>query len=233
MAKERIKYSPETKAKIVEAVIETRKTGSWKDAHAAARKIGYKGGLDSLIQFMKGVKKAAKKVASEKKAAPAKASSAPAVPTVAQEAAPMPPKPAAKKAKPKAQAKPAATVAAPKAPAKRYDAKTKAAIIDATIAARKGGRTWNDAFKAAQKAGYTGTRPGLEQMIRNAKLGKASQRPAVKSGRPAGKRRGRPPMQAKAPAGLESISQIVAQTVRQQVNAAIDMAIAALKQARI
>ena len=73
MAMARINYSPETKAKIIEAVIETRKTGSWKDAHGAAQKIGYKGGMDSLKQLMKDLKKAAKKAAPAKEIAPAPA----------------------------------------------------------------------------------------------------------------------------------------------------------------
>jgi len=60
MAKKRIRYSAETKVKIAETVAAARKTGTWKDAHAAAQKIGYKGSLDALMQMMaKRVKKGA------------------------------------------------------------------------------------------------------------------------------------------------------------------------------
>ncbi|HEY3322498.1 MAG TPA: hypothetical protein VGP72_18700 [Planctomycetota bacterium] len=115
-------------------------------------------------------------------------------------------------------------------PIKRYDKKVKAAIIAATTAARSEGKSWNDAFKAAKDAGYTGSRGGLEQMIRNAAL-KSKKQAVKKPGRPAGKRRGRPPMQA--PAGLDAVQQIVERTVRQQVNAAIDRAVAALEQSKV
>jgi len=96
MPKARIQYSPETKAKIIEAVIRARKTGSWKDAHAAAQGVGYTGSVDSLVKMMAYEKKAAKKAASAKKAAPAD------------------PKPAPKKQKPKASPKPKAKPAAAK-----------------------------------------------------------------------------------------------------------------------
>jgi hypothetical protein len=52
VAKRHIRYSSEAKAKITEAVAAARKTGTWKDAHAAAQKVGYKGRLDALMQFI-------------------------------------------------------------------------------------------------------------------------------------------------------------------------------------
>jgi hypothetical protein len=61
MAKKRIRYNADTKAKIAEAVIQARKTGSWKDAHVAAQQAGYKGNVDALMQMM--AKKKAKKAA--------------------------------------------------------------------------------------------------------------------------------------------------------------------------
>ncbi|HEY3321306.1 MAG TPA: hypothetical protein VGP72_12620 [Planctomycetota bacterium] len=118
-------------------------------------------------------------------------------------------------------------------PQKRYDKKTKAAILKVTTEARAAGKAWAEAYKAAQTAGYTGSRPAIEQMIRFAQAKKPGQKPAAKRGRPAGKRRGRPPTQVKAVAGLDAVQQIVKSTVQQQVNAAIDRAIAALQQSKV
>jgi hypothetical protein len=193
MAKVRIVYTPEVKAKIVEAATTTKKTGSWKDAHVAAQEIGYKGSLDSLIQFMKGVRKAAKKAVPAKKTVPA--------PVIAQ-AAPTAAKPAAKKRKSKAA--PTATKPAPKkrkpkakpfaAKKRNYDAATKAAIVKAALAARNAGEKWPEALVAAKKAGY---RAGLVSLML---FVKAAGKPAKKLGRPAKavsvavapKKRGRP-----------------------------------------
>ncbi|MGD0089886.1 MAG: hypothetical protein ABSE73_08190 [Planctomycetota bacterium] len=63
---------------------------------------------------------------------------------------------------------------------KRYKAKTKAAIIEAALAARKTGKTWAEALQAGQQAGYRGSLGGLEQMVLRA------------GGKKPG-RRGRPP----------------------------------------
>ncbi|HEY3324993.1 MAG TPA: hypothetical protein VGP72_31355 [Planctomycetota bacterium] len=128
-------------------------------------------------------------------------------------------------------------------PVKRYDKKVKAAIIEATTTARSDGKSWNEAFKAAKEAGYTGSLGGLEQMIRNAAL-KSKKQAVRKLGRPAGKRRGRPPMQTKAAVqrrgpgrppktgDLSSIEAIVASVVKKQVNEVLDKAIAVLQQAK-
>jgi hypothetical protein len=86
MARKGGRYSAETKAKIAEAVAEARKTGSWKDAHGAAQKVGYKGNVDALMQMM--ARKKAKKPApakAKKRGRPAKApvAAAPALDPVA------------------------------------------------------------------------------------------------------------------------------------------------------
>ena len=78
MAKRRIRYSAETKVKIAETVAATRKTGTWKDAHAAAQKIGYKGNVAALMQMM-----ARKGAPAKKLGRPAKAKAAPALDPVA------------------------------------------------------------------------------------------------------------------------------------------------------
>ena len=76
---------------------------------------------------------------------------------------------------------------------KRYDPKTKAAIIEAALAARKEGKTWAEAFQAGKEAGYSGSQLGLEQMVRKA------------SGKVPG-RRGRLSAKAQAPEGPSGIS---------------------------
>lgn len=170
MPKARILYTPEVKEKIVEAVIAARKAGSWKDAHAAAQGIGYKGNAESLKQMMKDAKK---KAASAKQTAPA-----PAAPTAA--------KPALKKKKRKPKAKP---VVAKK---RNYDAKTRAAIIKATVAARNAGKKWPEALVAAKAAGYKGGQISLGLFVKAA--AKAARKPGrpAKAVAPVAKKRGRP-----------------------------------------
>jgi len=83
MSKRGRRYSADTKARIAEAVAEARKTGTWKDAHAAAQKAGYKGNVDALMQMM--ARKAARNAAPARKPgrlAKAKAPVAPACPAV-------------------------------------------------------------------------------------------------------------------------------------------------------
>ena len=174
MAKGRIRYDAETKEKIAEAVAEARKTGTWKEAHAAAQQVGYKGNVENLKQMMKDAKKkAAKKAASAKQTAPA-----PAAPTAA--------KPALKKKKRKPKAKP---VVAKK---RNYDAKTKAAIIKATVAARNAGKKWPEALVAAKAAGYKGGQISLGLFVKAA--AKAARKPGrpAKAVAPVAKKRGRP-----------------------------------------
>jgi len=103
----------------------------------------------------------------------------------------------------------------------RYDPKTKAAIVEAALAARKAGKTWAEAFQAGKEAGYNGSRLGLEQMVRKA------------SGKVPG-RRGRP-ARAQAPeaaGGIPSVEALVEKIVEDRVRAVLDKAIADLKRAR-
>jgi hypothetical protein len=105
---------------------------------------------------------------------------------------------------------------------KRYDPRTKAAIIEAALAARKNGKTWAEAFQAGKEAGYNGSRLGLEQMVRKA------------SGKVPG-RRGRPSLKARAPeapGGISSVEALVEKIVQDRVRAALDGAIADLQRAR-
>ena len=105
---------------------------------------------------------------------------------------------------------------------KRYDPRTKAAIIEAALAARRGGRTWAEAFRAANEAGYRGSLGGLDQMVRKA------------SGKVPG-RRGRPPAKAQAPeapGGISSVEALVESIVKDRIRAALDRAIGELKKAR-
>lgn len=119
---------------------------------------------------------------------------------------------------------------------KRYDPQTKAAIIEAAVAARKDGKPWAEAFPQAKAAGYTGTQQGLEQMIRVAK-GKAAKKETA-ARKPARRvRRGRRPA-AKAQAArafggdVSSIGALVEKIVKDRVRAVLDRVIADLKRAR-
>ena len=83
MAKKRMRYKPEVKAKIIDAATAVRAAGKyWKDAHAAAQAVGYKGNVDALMQMM-AKKKRAISVApgAKKRGRPAKVQ-APAVPAL-------------------------------------------------------------------------------------------------------------------------------------------------------
>ncbi|MGD0093482.1 MAG: hypothetical protein ABSE73_26515 [Planctomycetota bacterium] len=105
---------------------------------------------------------------------------------------------------------------------KRYNPKTKAAIIEAALAARKDGKTWAGAFQAAKGAGYNGSLGGLDQMVRNA-------------GRKAPGRLGQPPGKVQAPdapGGIPGIEAFIEKIVKDRVRAALDKAIADLKRAR-
>jgi len=80
------RYSVTAKRTIVATVVKARETGSWKDALAAAQKVGYRGGqasLEEMFRQWRGGKAKAKPVrASKAKAAPAKiAYTAPALAT--------------------------------------------------------------------------------------------------------------------------------------------------------
>jgi hypothetical protein len=104
---------------------------------------------------------------------------------------------------------------------KRYDPRTKAAIVGAALAARKDGKSWAEAFQAVQAAGYGGSQPGLEQMVRKT----GGKRPG---------RRGRPPGSKNKPSvaaggDVSSIGAMIEKIVQERVRAALDRAIAALK----
>ena len=95
--------------------------------------------------------------------------------------------------------------------------------MKAVTLARKGGKTWAEAFQAGKQAGYNGSRLGLEQMVRKA------------SGKVPG-RRGRQPAKAKAPEApgddVSSIEALVVKIVKDRVRTALDGVIADLKRAR-
>jgi hypothetical protein len=77
---ERIRYEPQVKAAILEAVKEARKSGKpWAATHEAAKQSGYKGTVDGLYQFIRasGLSKKRKK---HKKASVVAAVKAPASP---------------------------------------------------------------------------------------------------------------------------------------------------------
>ncbi|HEY3320074.1 MAG TPA: hypothetical protein VGP72_06395 [Planctomycetota bacterium] len=113
-------------------------------------------------------------------------------------------------------------------PVKRYDAETKKSIIDAALDARKADKSWAEAFDAAKSKGYTGSRQGLEQMIR------AASRKGAPNASSAFKRRaGRPArLPAGAASGLQSLEALVDQIVKEKVAAALDDAIASLQKSR-
>lgn len=67
-------YDAATKAAIVKAALEARKEGKkWPEALVAAKAAGYRGGLISLMLFVKGAGKAARRPGRPAKAAPAPA----------------------------------------------------------------------------------------------------------------------------------------------------------------
>jgi len=105
---------------------------------------------------------------------------------------------------------------------KRYDPQTKAAIIEAALAARKGGKTWADAFQAGKAAGYNGSQLGLEQMVRKAR-GKVPGRRG---------RRARAQVPEAAGGAVSSIGALIERIVKDRVRAALDRAIADLKRAQ-
>jgi len=107
---------------------------------------------------------------------------------------------------------------------KRYDRKTKAAVVEAALAARKAGRSWAEAFQAGREAGYNGSQPGLEQMVR--KVG----------GRKPG-RRGRPPgsknkSSVTAGGDVSSIGALIEELVQSRIRSVLDKVIADLKMVR-
>jgi hypothetical protein len=104
---------------------------------------------------------------------------------------------------------------------KRYDPATKAVIVGTAIAARKAGKSWAEAYRAAQAAGYNGSQPGLEQMV-------------LYYNRKAPRRRGRPPGSKNKLKGamgrdVSSIGALIEKIVRERVRAGLDRAIAALR----
>ncbi len=125
---------------------------------------------------------------------------------------------------------------------KRYDPETKAAIIDATVTARSAGKSWAEAFEVAKEAGYSGTGPALEQMIRVAskksevkaevEAEPAAQAAPRKRGRPKGSKnaaKAKRQVTSEDASGLSQVQNILAKEVRAQVNAALGEAIAQLQ----
>ena len=115
-----------------------------------------------------------------------------------------------------------------------YNAGTKAAIIEAVRNARKAKKSWAEACLAAKEAGYKGTLPGLEQLLRRAGLirrrgRKPGRKPAVNVAAGIVKRGpGRPPKAA----GLDGIEAMISELIKARVKAVLDKAIAALENLR-
>ena len=116
-----------------------------------------------------------------------------------------------------------------------YDASTKQAIIHATVEARRTGKTWREAHAAAKAAGYQGSQQGIIKLLGG--QGIRRKRRGRKPGRPAGSknvvrrpgRPGRPPASA-SPAN--DIASLVDKLVQARINAALDKAIAVLRDAK-
>lgn len=131
--------------------------------------------------------------------------------------------PKKKAGRPKGKAKKAKATRIKKAtPGMRYDAKTKAKILDAAK-----GKPLAEAHVAAVGAGYRGTAASLYQMLYA--LGKKKSK--GKRGRPAGsKNKKSAPVASKVLSnGLGAIESIVARDVQTRVNAAARAAIAELQ----
>jgi hypothetical protein len=114
-------------------------------------------------------------------------------------------------------------------PRKRYNPRTKAAILEAAREARASGKTWEQAFEAAKEKGYTGSTPALVKMV-NYSGGR-------KPGRPRGRKRGRKPGRkpfalTRTSTGLNSIEAMVDNLVKQRISAVLDKAIAVLQAAK-
>jgi len=110
----------------------------------------------------------------------------------------------------------------------RYDTATKAAIIQAAVAARKAGKTWPQALEAAKAAGFRAKVPRLIRFVQSAS--QAARKPVRKA---AAKTR---PAKAAAPAAPASDLKVLEATlsgiVTQRVRAVLDDAIAVLQRAR-
>ena len=132
------------------------------------------------------------------------------------------------------------TTAAPKQRGRKspYDAETKAAILKAAADARGAGKSWADALKAAQAAGYKGSLQYLMKTARDSgavkvktrrKRRKTSAVAAVKVAKRGPGRPAKVATVAHAGAGLGDIEKIVAAMVEVRVAAAIGQAVAALE----
>jgi hypothetical protein len=107
-----------------------------------------------------------------------------------------------------------------------YNSKTKAAIINAAVKARRQKKTWLEAFEAAKKAGYAGSLQGITKMIRALRL-----KGELKGKKGVFRRRGR---RGRKPGGgkVSSIETMVAGLVKARVRAVLDSALSALQKAR-
>ena len=113
-----------------------------------------------------------------------------------------------------------------------YDDKTKAAIIQAAVDARKDGKQWGDALSAAKEAGYTGGQQYLVKMIRGSGASGAIKprgKGRGKLGRLVGTKRGRPGKTHGS--GLGSIQTIVDKMVAARIATVLNEAVATLESA--
>ena len=220
-------YDKAIKTAFTKAAKDARAAGkTWDEAFTAAHTAGYTGTVGSLTKMLTapkgkkaGSKKAAAPVLAERKLTPAIELPAPEAVVAAASAEPKP------KGRPKATAKPAS---AKKRGPHLYDEATKAAIIKAAFDARSAGKTWSEALDAAKAAGYRGQQLALSFFVKHAT------KPAKKPGRPAGKRLGRPAttVAATAVSGPDDLMETIDRVVKARVRAALDQALAVLRQAQ-
>jgi hypothetical protein len=226
-------YDPKTKAAFLKAAADARAANKpWAVVHSAAKAAGYTGTVKGITRM---VEKAEPKAKSNTKSSGKKV---------------LTPKPAAKPTAAKKTPGKKATASKPTAkrtptskavtggPGKRYTAAMKSDIMSAAIAARGAGKKWTEALRAAVEKGYRGSLQGIVKMIRASNRKKHS-KPAAKVGRPkgkigrpkgSGKRLGRPSLKAVSVNGFGSIQAAVDRIVNERVSAALDRAIAALKE---
>src|SRR5580765_423570 len=111
-----------------------------------------------------------------------------------------------------------------------YDDATKQAIIHATVAARRAGKTWREAHAAAKAAGYVGSQQGIIKLLRA--KGTRTGRRGRKPGRPPGSKNRRPGRPPKSAGQATDIASLVDRLVQSRINDALDRAIAVLKNAK-
>jgi hypothetical protein len=212
-------YDESVKAAFMKAAADARaEKQPWAEVFKAAAAAGYTGTLQGIKRMLRPAKptKAGRKTTA-KRATPAAPMEA-----AASEAT----RPTPTKRGPKAKLK----AGRRKRAGRLYDATTRAAILKAATSARAAGKTWRKALDAATSAGYRGGVVSLMLFVR------AAAKSARKRGRPAGKAvsvgKATKAKRAAPAEGLESVQQIIDGIVNNRVQAALDKAIAALKQLR-